>query len=101
MESYLAAVFLDSLDLTRSALPFLITPFFTALSTIENALARLSPVSVDMNKSTAVLAFVFTALLKVVFFLSALNFFLADFVTGMRLFYPALPASASKAGIIK
>ena len=60
---FLSADFLDSLDFILSALPFLITPFFAALSTIEKALAKFSAEKLERTKSIAVLALVFVVLL--------------------------------------
>ena len=76
-------IFLVKRALILSALPFLITPFLAALSTIENALERLSKERLFLNASIAVLAFVLVDLLKTAFFLSDLSFFIADLVIGM------------------
>ncbi len=70
--------------LILSALPFLMTPFLAALSTIENALERFSEVNAFLKASIADLAFVFEDLLKTAFFLSDRSFFIADLVIGMR-----------------
>lgn len=75
--------FLDKRALILSALPFLITPFLAALSTIEKALERLSADNAFLKASIAVLALVLEDLLKTAFFLSDLNFFIADLVIGM------------------
>lgn len=60
------------------------TPFFAALSIAEKALLKDSPVSKFRKASMAVFALVFVALLYAAFFLSERNFFIADFVMGMR-----------------
>lgn len=80
---YLEASFFESLALILFAFPVLRTPFFAALSTAENAPLKDSSVKRDRKLSMALLALVLVALLKVAFFLSALNFFIADFVIGM------------------
>ena len=78
--------FFDNRALILSALPFLMTPFLAARSTAEKALLRVSTVSKSLKDSIAVFALVLVALLKIVFFLSALSFFMADLVIGMTLF---------------
>ena len=75
---------MDRRALILSALPFLITPFLAALSTIEKALERLSELKAFLNVSIADFALVLVDLLKTAFFLSALSFFIADLVIGMR-----------------
>lgn len=75
--------FFDKRALIRLAFPFLITPFLAALSTAEKALPRDSRESNSLKLSMADLALVFVALLKIVFFLSALSFLIADLVIGM------------------
>ena len=92
---------MDSLDLILSAFPFLITPFLAALSIIEKAIAKFSPVDWALTRSIADLALVLVDLLYKAFFLSDLSFFIADFVIGMRLFYLPLASSASELRVIK
>lgn len=59
------------------------TPLLAALSSIEKAFDKFSPVGVNFITSTAFLALVFVARLKIAFFLSALSFLIADLVIGM------------------
>lgn len=72
-----------SLDFSLSAFRVLITPLLAALSIIEKAFDKFSAEGVDFITSIADLALVFVARLNAVFFLSALNFLIADLVIGM------------------
>lgn len=54
-----------------------------ALSTIEKAFAKPLSEGEALKASIAVLALVLVDLLKTAFFLSALNFFIADLIIGM------------------
>jgi len=101
LSCYFVTIFLESLDFILSALPFLITPFLAALSIIEKALAKVTPVGSALTASIADLVLVFVDLLYKAFFLSDLSFFIADLVIGMRLFYPELASSASELRVIK
>lgn len=76
--------FLDKRALILSAFPFLITPFLAALSTMEKAFDSVSEDNAFLKASIAVFAFVLVDLLNPAFFASDLNFFIADFVIGMR-----------------
>ena len=60
------------------------TPFLAALSIIEKATDKFSFEGLALRVSTADLALVRVALLCKARFLSDLNFFIADFVIGMR-----------------
>lgn len=72
------------------AFPLFNTPFLAALSTIEKTFDRVSAVSAFLKVSIAVFVFVLVDLLKEAFFSSALCFFIADLVIGMRSFYHEL-----------
>lgn len=64
------------------------TPFFAALSIMEKAIERVSLVGLTLKASTADLDLVLVALLNKAFFLSDLNFLIADLVIGMRQILP-------------
>ena len=75
-----------NLDFILAALFLWIKPFLTALSTAETAFLTFSVVLLFMASLTASLKVSLKKLLAFVLFLSCLNFFLADFITGMRVF---------------
>lgn len=79
---------MESLAFILLALPSLMTPFLAALSIMEKAKDRPSLVGLALRLSTADLALVLVALLNRAFFLSDLNFFIADLVIGMRQILP-------------
>lgn len=63
------------------------TPFLAALSRAEKAFDKVSVFRADLKLSIKFLTFVLVALFPAAFLLSDRNFFIADLVIGMGLFY--------------